>query len=39
MINVYDDFFSEEIREEIWNLLLRPKWIPDGGNSNNWFGI
>ena len=37
MINVYDDFFSEEIREEIWNLLLRPKWIPDGGNSNNWF--
>ena len=37
MINVYDNFFSEEIRNEIWNLLLRPKWIPDGGNSNNWF--
>ena len=37
MINLYDDFFSEEIRNEIWNLLLRPRWIPDGGNSDNWF--
>ncbi len=36
MINVYDNFFSEEIREEIWNLLIRPKWTPlGGGNSIN----
>ena len=37
MIRVYDNFFTEEIREEIWNLMLRPRWIPDGGNSDNWF--
>ena len=37
MIKVYDDFFSEDTRKEIWDLLLRPKWIPDGGDSNNWF--
>ena len=41
MINVYDDFFSEEIREEIWNLLGRNKWGCGGGIKNgslgNWF--
>ena len=38
MINVYDDFFSEEIREEIWKLLtLKPKWSPTGGRETNWF--
>ena len=36
-IDVYDDFFTEGIREEVWNLMLRPKWTPDGGNPNNWF--
>ena len=24
MIKVYDDFFSEDTRKEIWDLLLRP---------------
>ena len=41
MIDVYDDFFSEEIREEIWNLLGRNKWGCGGGIKNgsvgNWF--
>ena len=37
MIKVYDDFFSEDTRKEIWDLLLRPKWAPDGGSVNNWF--
>ena len=35
MIKVYDDFFSEDTRKEIWDLLLRPK--VDGGSVNNWF--
>ena len=37
MIKVHDDFFSEDTRKEIWDLLLRPKWAPDGGSVNNWF--
>ena len=36
-IDVYDNFFTEDIRKEIFNLLLRPKWAPSGGNNNNWF--
>ena len=36
-IEIYNDFFTEEIREEIWKLLLRPQWGPDGGNDTNWF--
>ena len=37
MIKVYDDFFSEDTRKEISDLVLRPKWAPDGGSVNNWF--
>ena len=36
-IEVFDNFFTEDIREEIHNLLLGSKWGPDGGNSVNWF--
>ena len=37
-VYVYDDFFTEEIRDKIFHLLLRPKWSPcKGGNSLNWF--
>ena len=36
-IDVYDNFFTEDIRKEIFDLLLRPKWAPSGGNNNNWF--
>ena len=36
-VDVYDNFFTEDIRKEIFDLLLRPKWAPSGGNNNNWF--
>ena len=36
-IDVYDNFFTEDIRKEIFDLLLRPKWATSGGNNNNWF--
>ena len=31
-IKVYDDFFSEELRQEIWDKMMRPKWNFTGGN-------
>ena len=37
-VYVYDNFFTEEIRSEIFDLLLRPMWSPcSGGTSINWF--
>ena len=34
MIKVYDDFFSEEIHQEIHELMMRPKWSFTGGNNS-----
>ena len=31
MIEIYDDFFSEEIQEEIFDKLMRPNWGISGG--------
>ena len=31
MIQVYDDFFPEEIREQIFSKLMRPNWGISGG--------
>ncbi len=36
-INVYDDFFSKEIHENIWNLMQRPKWSYTGGRTGSRF--
>ena len=32
-IEVFDHFFNEDIRKEIFNLLQRPKWSLTGGSS------
>ena len=37
MIEVIDDFFSQEIHEKIWRLVQRPKWCLSGGNPSNTF--
>ena len=37
MIKTIDNFFPEEIREKIFQLLNRPKWSYNGGNSANRF--
>ena len=37
MIKVVDNFFTEEIREEIFALMVRPKWSLTGGNQFNSF--
>ena len=37
MIKVVDNFFTEEIREEIFELMVRPKWSLTGGNQFNSF--
>jgi len=31
-IKVFDNFFSEELRQEIWGKMMRPKWNFTGGN-------
>ena len=31
MIKIYDDFFSEEIRKEIYDKLMKPHWGISGG--------
>ncbi len=36
-IEVYDDFFSEEIHKEVWDLMCRPKWNYTGGDEGNLF--
>ena len=36
-IKVYDNFFDEFIREEIFNYLQRPKWSLTGGSEGNRF--
>ncbi len=36
-INVYDDFFSKEIHENIWDLMQRPKWSYTGGRQGSRF--
>lgn len=37
MIEVLDDFFSQEIHEKIWQLVKRPKWSLTGGNPSDRF--
>ena len=37
MIKVFDNFLSEEIHKEVYELLLRPKWHLKGGTSDNPF--
>ena len=37
MIKVFDDFFEENIRSEIYNLLLRPKWSFSAGREGRRF--
>ena len=37
MIKVFDDFLSEDIQKEVYELLLRPKWHLKGGTSDNPF--
>ena len=32
LIQVIDNFFSDEIHQEIYNLMIRPKWSFTGGN-------
>ena len=34
MIEIYDDFFSEEIQEEIFYKLMKPHWCIDGNTLN-----
>ena len=34
MIEVYDDFFSREIQEEIFYKLMKPHWCIDGDTLN-----
>tara|TARA_B100000700_G_C14595850_1_gene646763 strand:+ start:156 stop:656 length:501 start_codon:yes stop_codon:yes gene_type:complete len=34
MIEVYDDFFDDHIRKEIFDLLMKPHWGLSGGNDN-----
>ena len=36
-IKVYDDFFEESTREQIFKYLQRPKWSMTGGNVGNRF--
>ena len=36
-IDVYDNFFSEEIHQEIWELMQRPKWSFNGGTQDHSF--
>lgn len=36
-IHVIDDFFSNEIREVIFDKMLRPKWSFSGGGDGNVF--
>ena len=31
-IKVFDNFLSEELRQEIWEKMMRPKWSFTGGN-------
>lgn len=37
LIEVYDNFFDEDIREEVYNYLQRPKWSLTGGTPENSF--
>ena len=37
MINVVDNFFTEDLREEIFELMVRPKWSLTGGSDFNSF--
>ena len=37
MIKVFDDFLSEDVQKEVYELLLRPKWHLKGGTSDNPF--
>ena len=34
MIEVYDDFFEEDIQKEIYDRLMKPHWGISGGDSN-----
>ena len=34
MIEVYDDFFDDHIRKEIFDLLMKPHWGLSGANDN-----
>jgi len=36
-ISVYDNFFEEEIQNEIWEKMMRPKWSFTGGGAINHF--
>ena len=36
-IKVYDDFFEESIRDQIFQYLMRPKWSLQGGRDDNRF--
>ncbi len=36
-IEVYNDFFTEELHKEIHQKLIRPQWSPTGGNNSSWF--
>ena len=36
-ISVYDNFFEEEIQNEIWEKMMRPKWSFTGGGTINRF--
>ena len=37
MIEVYDDFFDESVRQEIFGKLMEPKWQLTGGSPYNKF--
>jgi len=34
MIEVYDDFFDNDIHQEVYSKLMRPNWGIDGGTPN-----
>ena len=36
-VEVYDNFFTEELHMEIFNKLMEPKWELTGGSLNNKF--
>ena len=37
MIEIFDNFFPEKVREEIYRLLLRPQWGLTGGRDGRRF--